>query len=135
MTRVPSAALLLLGRLMLAAIFLLSGFGKLSAPADTIGYIRSAGLPVATVAYAVALAVELGGGLAIVAGLFTPLVAIALAVFSVATAFAFHYPMTDMGQFVNFWKNVAMAGGLLVLASSGAGLWSLDGLRARRLPD
>ncbi len=132
MTRIGSHALMLLGRLMIAAIFILSGIGKLSDPAGTIGFIRSAGLPVATVAYAVAVAAELGGGLAIAAGFYTRLVAIGMAVFTMATAFGFHYPMSDTGQFVQFWKNVAIAGGFLILAAQGAGAWSLDAIRLRR---
>src|SRR6476661_939523 len=79
-----------LGRLLLAAIFLLSGFGKLTAAAGTIGYIQSAGLPAPTLAYAIAVIVELGGGLLLVAGYQTRIVAGVMAVFTLATAFAFH---------------------------------------------
>ena len=132
MTRIGSDALMLLGRLMIAAIFVMSGIGKLADPAGTIAYIRSAGLPVATVAYAIAVIAEIGGGLAIAAGFYTRLVALGMAVFTVAAAFGFHFPTTEMGQFVNFWKNVAIAGGFLFLVAQGAGAWSLDGLRLRR---
>ena len=132
MTRITSPALPLLGRILLAAIFVLSGFGKLTAPEGTIAYIASHGLPVPQAAYVVALIVELGGGLAIVAGLFTPLVALVMAVFTLVTAFAFHMPMSDMGQFINFWKNVSMTGGFLMLAAHGAGAWSVDAALARR---
>jgi putative oxidoreductase len=132
MTRIDSPALPLLARLFLAALFVQAGFSKLTDPAGTIGYIAHVGLPFPTLAYAIALVAEIGGGIAIVLGLFTPVVALALAVFTVATAFGFHYPMSDMSQFINFWKNMSITGGFLALAANGAGAWSLDAMLARR---
>jgi len=73
----------------------------------------------------------LGGGLAIATGFLTRWVAIALAVFSVVTAFIFHGNFGDAAQATSFWKNVAMAGGFLLLAAQGAGAWSIDGLLGR----
>jgi putative oxidoreductase len=119
------------GRLLLAAIFLISGFGKLTAATGTIGYIAQAGLPAPAVAYAVALLVELGGGILLVVGYQARLVAAALAVFSLATAFAFHANFGDQNQLIHFLKNVAIAGGLLQVVAFGAGGLSVDGKAAR----
>lgn len=114
------------GRLLLAAIFLISGFGKLTAAAGTIGYIAQAGLPMPTLAYAVALLVELGGGLLLVVGYQARLVAAALAVFSLSTAVAFHGDFGDQNQMIHFLKNIAIAGGLLQVVAFGAGSFSVD---------
>ena len=119
------------GRLLLAAIFLISGFGKLTAAAGTIGYIAQAGLPAPTLAYAVALIVELGGGALLVLGYRTRLVAAALALFSLVTAFAFHASFGDQDQTIHFLKNLAIAGGLLQVVVFGAGSFSLDAKGAR----
>jgi putative oxidoreductase len=114
------------GRVLIAAIFLLSGLSKLAAPAATIGYIQSAGLPAPSLAYAVALAVEIVGGALLVLGFRTRLVAAVLAAFSLATAFGFHFDLADQNQFIHFFKNVAMAGGLLQIVSFGPGRLSVD---------
>jgi len=113
------------GRVLIAAIFLLSGFSKLTAPAATIGYIQSAGLPFPEVGLGIALLVELVGGIALVLGYRVKLVAGLLAAFSFATAFAFHANLADQNQFIHFFKNVAMAGGLLQIAAFGGGRFSL----------
>ena len=70
-----------------------------------------------------------GGGLALVLGFHTRIVAAILAAFAIVTAFAFHHDLADQGQFINFWKNVAMAGGLLQVVAFGAGRFSLDARR------
>ncbi|AMO93118.1 doxX-like family protein [Collimonas fungivorans] len=121
-----------LGRLLMSLIFILSGVGKLAAPAATIGYIASTGLPLATLGYAAAVIVELGGGLLLLAGYQTRLVAAVLAVFAVVTALIFHHALGDQNQMIHFMKNLAMAGGLLQVAAFGAGAFSLDG-RSRKL--
>ncbi|WP_230534559.1 DoxX family protein [Microvirga roseola] len=115
-----------LGRLLLAGIFLLSGFSKVAAPTVTIGYIQSVGLPLAEVAYGLAVATEILGGLALVVGFQTRLVALALASFTIATALTFHNDLSDQNQFIHFFKNIAMAGGLLQVVAFGAGSFSLD---------
>jgi len=115
------------GRLLISLIFILSGAGKLAAPAATIGYIASTGLPLATLGYAAAVIVELGGGLLLLAGYQTRIVASVLAVFSIITALVFHHAFGDQNQMIHFMKNLAMAGGLLQVASFGAGAFSLDG--------
>ncbi|QPF72352.1 DoxX family protein [Roseateles sp. DAIF2] len=116
----------LIGRLLLATIFLVSGFGKLMAPSGTIGYIASVGLPLPELAYAGALAAELGGGLLLVLGYRTRWVAAALAVFSVVSAVLFHNALGDQNQLFHFLKNLAMAGGLLQFIAFGGGTFSLD---------
>jgi putative oxidoreductase len=121
-----NAILPLVGRLMIALIFVLSGTGKLAAPAATIGYIASSGLPLPQLGYALALLVEPGGGILLVLGYRTRLVAAVLALFSLATALAFHNHLADQSQMINFLKNIAMAGGLLFVVQAGAGRISLD---------
>ncbi|WP_373454500.1 DoxX family protein [Bordetella genomosp. 9] len=116
----------LISRVLLAALFLIAGIGKLAAPAGTIAYITAAGLPLPTIAYAVALLVELGGGVLLIVGYRTRLVAAVMAVFTVVTALAFHSAWGDANQQVNFLKNLAIAGGLLQLVLNGAGAYSLD---------
>jgi putative oxidoreductase len=124
-----NGALALLGRIAIAAIFVLSGISKVTAPAATIGYIQSVGLPLPQVGLAIALLVELVGGAALVLGYRTRLVAGILAVFSIVTAFAFHSALGDQNQFIHFFKNVAIAGGLLNVMAFGGGAWSLDARR------
>jgi len=125
-----SDTLALVGRILIAAIFLLSGVSKVTQPAATIGYIASAGLPIPSLAFAGAVLAELGGGIALVLGYRTRLVALALALFSILAALAFHSSLSDQNQFIHFFKNLAMAGGLLQVAALGAGRFSLDARRA-----
>lgn len=120
----------LAGRIALSAIFILSGFSKLADPAGTIGYIQSVGLPAPQLAFLAAVAVEIAGGFALIAGLRTRLVAAALALFSVVTAFGFHAELSDQNQFIHFFKNIAMAGGLLQILAFGGGGLSLDARRS-----
>lgn len=126
---VKQASAALIGRVLLSVIFILSGFSKLAAPAMMIGYIGSVGLPLPQVALAVAIIVEVGGGLALIAGYRTRTVAAVLAAFSVFTALAFHSALADQNQFIHFFKNIAMAGGLLQVVAFGAGRFSLDARR------
>lgn len=94
-----------------------------------VGYISSVGLPLPQLALALAIIVEIGGGLALIAGYRTRTVAAVLAVFSVFTALAFHNALGDQNQFIHFFKNIAMAGGLLQVVAFGAGRFSLDARR------
>jgi len=114
------------GRVLLAAIFVLSGVSKLADPTGTIAYITSAGLPAPSLAYGAAVAVELVGGLLLIAGIRTRIVASAIAVFSLAAAFGFHANLADQNQFIHFFKNVALAGGLLQVAAFGSGRFGFD---------
>jgi putative oxidoreductase len=115
-----------LGRVLLAAIFILSGVGKLLAPAATIGYMESVGLPFATLGLVGAIALEVGGGLLLVVGLRTRLVAAVLAVFTIVTGLIFHHAIGDQNQMIHLLKNFAIAGGLLQVMAFGAGAYSLD---------
>src|ERR1700747_94813 len=117
------------GRLMIGLPFAMSGLGKLAAYGATAGMISAAGLPLPPLAFAVAVAVELGGGLLLIAGYQARYVAIALAVFSLATAVSFHNNFADQNQMIHFLKNVMMAGGLLQIAAFGAGALSIDNRR------
>ena len=119
----------LVGRILIAAIFLLSGLSKLAAPAGTIAYIQAAGLPLPQAGYALAVVTELGAGLLLVLGYHTRIIAAWLAIFSLATAAAFHHNLADQNQFIHFFKNVAMTGGLLQIVAFGGGRFSIDGGR------
>jgi len=114
------------GRALLTAIFLFSVVGKLQAPAGTIGYIASAGLPFPQLGYALAVLIELVGGLALLVGYRTRIAAGALAIFTLAAAAGFHSNLADMNEFIHFFKNVAIIGGLLQVVAFGAGAFSID---------
>jgi putative oxidoreductase len=118
------------GRVLIAVLFLLSGLSKLAAPAMTQGYIASVGLPAPLLGYLIAIAVEIGGGLLLVLGLQTKLVALVMAGFAIATALAFHNNLADQNTMIHFMKNIAIAGGLLQVVAFGAGAFSLDGRRS-----
>ena len=117
------------GRVLLATIFILSGISKVTDPASALGYISSVGLPFPQVGLGVAILVEIVGGIALVAGYRTKLVATGLALFSVATALLFHSALGDQNQFIHFFKNIAMAGGLLQVAAFGGGAVAIDNRR------
>ena len=119
----------LLGRVLIAAIFLVAGLGKISGYAATQGYMASMGVPGALLPLVIAL--EVGGAVAIIVGWRTRLVAFLLAGFSVVSALIFHSALGDATQFILFMKNLAMAGGFLFLVAHGAGDWSLDARRRR----
>lgn len=121
----------LIGRVLLAVLFLLSGAQKISAPAGTIAYITTAGLPLPSVAYAVAVAVEVLGGVLLVLGYRSRWVALAMAVFTLVAGLGFHLHPGDQMQMVNFLKNLSIAGGLLQVVAFGAGAWSLDARAGR----
>ena len=122
----------LLGRVGLSLIFIISGYGKIAGYAATRGYMESVGVPGALLPLVIAL--ELGGGLAVLAGLGTRWVALALAGFSLISAAIFHHDLADQMQAISFWKNVAIAGGFLMLAANGPGPLSVDArIASRRL--
>lgn len=119
-------ALPFVGRILLAAIFIISSFGKIAAPEATQGYIASVGLPAPVLAYLAAVAIELGGGVLLLVGYRTRLVAAGLAAFSIISAIFFHHALGDQNQLFHFLKNLAMAGGLMQVVAFGAGAFSLD---------
>jgi putative oxidoreductase len=123
---VNTSALPVVGRILMAAIFVMSGVGKLMAPAATMGYIQAMGLPLASAGLVAAIVVELGGGLLLALGYKTRLVALILAAFSVVTGLVFHSAIGDQNQMIHLMKNLAMAGGLLQVVAFGAGAYSLD---------
>jgi putative oxidoreductase len=121
----------LLARVLIAALFIPAGFGKLMNFAGTVGYITSAGLPLPQVAAVIAIVVELGLGLLFLFGFKTRWVALALALFTVAASFGFHHywSMPADKVMVNqlmFFKNLAIAGGLLAFWAFGPGRLSVD---------
>ncbi|MES2228263.1 MAG: DoxX family protein [Pseudomonadota bacterium] len=127
--------LALIGRVMLALIFITSGFSKIGGFEGTAGYIASRGLPLASVVATLTILVELGGGLAVAFGFLTRWAALALAIFSVLAGLIFHaywaVPADQvMSMQINFWKNISIAGGFLVLAAFGPGAISVDAKRA-----
>ena len=124
--------LALIGRLLLAYLFIPAGLGKISGFAGTAGYIASKGLPMPEVGAVLAILAELGCGILLLIGFKTRWAALALAVFTLAAAFFFHnywaVPAEQvMAQRINFNKYLAIAGGLLLLAAFGAGAFSVDG--------
>jgi len=112
------------GRVFLSALFLLSGLGKLGAYAATAGYMSAMGVPGWLLP--LVIATEIGGGLAIALGWKTRVVAFLMAGFTLISALIFHTHFADPNQMINFWKNVAIAGGFLLLVVHGAGPLSLD---------
>ena len=127
-----SAWVAALGRVLIAAIFLYSGFGKIMAPEGTQAYIASAGLPLPIVGYVLAVIVEVGGGLLLLIGYQTRLVALIIALYSIVAALAFHSQFADQNQLIHFMKNFCIAGGLLQIVAFGAGSMSVDARRAVR---
>lgn len=121
---------LLVGRVGLSLIFILSGIAKIAAYHDTALSLVAHGLPPGLLP--LVIFAELGGGLAILFGLLTRWAALGLFVFSVLAAVLFHGDFADHAQWVNFMKNLAIAGGFMVLAAHGPGDWSLDAWRRRR---
>ena len=117
----------LAGRVLLAHIFLISGYGKIAGYAGTQAYMASKGVPGEVLPLVILL--ELGGGLAIVAGFMTRWVSLALALFCIASGLMFHLDLANQGQTINLMKNFAMAGGFLLLAQAGAPYFSIDALR------
>ncbi|SEP64448.1 putative oxidoreductase [Faunimonas pinastri] len=124
------APLVLIGRILIAYIFVVSGWGKLTGYSATAAYMASHGVPGALLP--LVILTELGGGLLIVFGLGTRVVAFLLAGFTILTALFFHNDMADQGQAINFMKNVAIAGGFLFLTAFGPCAWSLDSWIASR---
>ena len=115
------ATVALIGRALLAYIFIVAGWGKLTAYSATVGYMESMGVPGALLP--LTILVELGGGLALLLGFQARFAAFGLGVFSLITAFLFHGGAEDG---INFMKNFAMAGGLFFLMLHGAGKFSVD---------
>jgi len=126
--------LALSARVLMAILFLVAGIGKIGGFAGTVGYIASKGLPMPQLGAAIAIVVELGGSLALIAGYKTRLVAIVMALFTLAAALLFHnfWALPPEQVYVNqimFMKNLSIAGGFLMICAFGAGAFSLDAKR------
>ena len=124
-------ALSFAGRLLLAVLFLPAGIGKITGFAGTVGYIASVGLPLPAAGAVLAIVVEVLGSVALIIGYRARLAAMVLALFTLVASFFFHayWAAPVEQQFVTqllFFKNIAVVGGLLVLAAWGAGAWSID---------
>lgn len=124
----------LIGRLLIALMFLPAGWGKLTGFAGNVAYTASGGMPMPEVATAVALVVEIVGSLALIFGFGTRWAALILAFFTLVASFFYHkywgVPAEQvMVTQLLFFKNMAIVGGLLTLAAWGAGAWSLDAKR------
>jgi putative oxidoreductase len=127
----------LLGRLLLAALFLPAGVEKLLDLPGTIGAVTQAGVPLPSIAGPVGAAIEALAPLLLILGLFTRLGAVALIVFTAVASYYFHDYWTmagadRMSNQINFWKNMAVIGGLFYVLAFGAGLISIDARRSRR---
>jgi len=115
-----------LGRLFLSAIFLNSGIGKIFKFAGTQQFMEAKGMPIAALFLVLAIILEIVGGLSILLGYKTKWGALALIVFLIPTTLIFHSQLADQIQMIMFMKNVAILGGLFIVAGYGAGPVSLD---------
>ncbi|WP_297323810.1 DoxX family protein [Nitrosomonas sp.] len=118
----------LIARIMLGHIFLIAGLQKIGGYEGTQGYMESVGLP--GMLLPLVILVEVGGGMAIIVGWQAKLAAIALAIFTLVAAAIFHNNFSDQMQVILFMKNIAITGGLMLLAVYGAGGYSIDNRRA-----
>jgi putative oxidoreductase len=121
----------LLGRILIALIFLLSGFGKITGFAGTAGYMASKGVPMVDVLLAITIVIELGGALMIIAGFKARLAAVALFLWMIPVTFIFHNfwaaPADQaMIQQIMFMKNLSIMGAMLYIAAFGSGPMSVD---------
>jgi putative oxidoreductase len=115
-----------LARLLMSSLFVWDGVLQLRNPAGTIRYFTSVHVPVPDVAVWVSIAIHLLGGLALLVGLKTRWAAALLAILCLGTAFGVHLPIGDQANMINFYKNLAMTGGLLYVVAYGAGGMSVD---------
>jgi putative oxidoreductase len=131
-----SNPLTLVGRLLLSVLFLPAGIAKLTGFAGTAGYIASKGLPMPELGAVIAIVVELAGSAALILGFQTRWAAVILSLFTLAASVFFHnfWALPADQAYVNqlmFYKNIAVIGGLLVLAANGAGAFSVDAKRGK----
>jgi putative oxidoreductase len=131
------SALNLIGRLLIVALFLPAGLGKIAGFEGTLGYFASLGIPAPVFALVATIVIEVLGSIALIVGFQTRIVAVIMAIFTLiaaATGHAFWAAPADAAFIAQllFFKNVAVMGGLLVLASAGAGGFSIDGRKAAK---
>jgi putative oxidoreductase len=123
--------LALLGRALIALVFIPEGFQKITGFGETVRYIVAAGMPLPEVAAAISIVVEVGLGLLLLVGFQTRWVALGIAIYTLVVTFIFHpywaVPAAEvMMQRINFFKNLGLVGGLLTVMAWGAGGWSVD---------
>jgi putative oxidoreductase len=116
------------GRILLSLIFIVAGFGKLTATAGTAGYMQAMGVP--TFLLWPTIALELLGGIALLVGYRTQYIAWALAAFTLVAGLIFHNNFADQIQSIMFMKNLAITGGLLILSVAASNPFSLDSRKA-----
>jgi putative oxidoreductase len=119
----------LVGRLLVAALFLIDGWSKVRGYAPAVTYMERFSVP--GLLLPAVILVEVGGGLLVAIGWQTRCAALALAIFCIVAAVLFHTNFDDRNQVLHFQKDLAIAGGLLVLMAFGPGRFSLDGIRRR----
>ncbi len=125
----------LIGRILISAVFIIAGFGKITGFSGEEMFVASKHLPLPAVALGIALVIELVGGLAILAGFYTRFTAWIVFLYMIPTTFIFHNFWAMQGgdrvdNMLHFEKNLAIMGGLLILATFGPGSMSVDGARA-----
>lgn len=118
---------LLTGRILMAALFVLAGTGKMSNVAGFAQYLTSGGIP--AILTWPAILFEILAGMALLVGWQTRIISLALSVFCLVTAMLYHFDPANQGQMVMFSKNLALAGGFLAFSVAGAGRWSFDARR------
>jgi putative oxidoreductase len=128
---------ILLGRVFLVSLFLIFGFDKLLHYSATVGYMKMTGAPWPPVAALIAIVAEVGLSIALMLGVFTRPLAILLAIYTLGTAIIAHHFWTMTGveramNQIHFYKNVSIIGGLVLLAVTGAGRYSIDARIGRR---
>lgn len=119
-------ALIIVARIMMAQLFIVAGIQKIQGYARSQSYFGTLGLPMPEILVPLVIALEIGGGLALLFGLKMRCVAAALAIFTIATALVAHSNFSVQGQMVQFMKNIAIASGLLLFVRYGAGRPSID---------
>lgn len=126
------AAVLLIARILMSPLFLVSGLGKIAHPVTTQAYIVAAHMPAPSIAYFGAIAVELLGGLALIAGFRPRITATILILYTLAATAFFHAKLGDPSQVIHVMKNLAIVGGLLQLWVWGPGRWVVGSGAAKR---
>jgi putative oxidoreductase len=124
------AWLSVVARVLMAQMFIISGWQKLLGYSGTEGYFASLGIPMASVVTPLVILIELGGGLALLLGFKTRWVAAVIALFTLGAALVAHLDFADQAQAINFMKNLAIAGGLLMFVRYGGGAASIDAMLA-----
>lgn len=121
-----SSAVILVGRVLLSAMFIMAGFAKLTAVSGTAQWFGSIGLPAPTVVAVLVGLLELVGGVAVLVGFYARAAAIALALFTIAASLVAHTNFGDMTQMLFFQKNMGIAGGFLILSVFGPGAFAIN---------